>query len=1294
MAGNSVYKVGIVISADAAAVKPGVATAKAEIASIGTTAAETETRMQRLIATATGLHVGAANGNQRAWTGALAAEGLALDNLRAKYNPLFAVIQQYKAAQTEIRTAHAMGALSSDEMTAALQRQRQAALGAIDAIKGISAANAAVAAHSAEMERLRASLIPLYAAQQNYQAALEQISRAERLGAVSTSEATALRLREKESFEALTASMSTTQTKMQQLIAAATGLHVGAGDGNSRAWTGTLAAEGLALDNLRAKYNPLFAVIQQYKAAQTEIRTAHAMGALSSDEMTAALQRQRQAALGAIDAIKGRNAALAGGNAAATGNGAHNFAATNLMYQGQDVITQAIMGANPGVIGLVQGMQMAGGMTGMSLGQAGSSMVAAFTQLLSPVALASVAVTGLTAAAIQYFMTSENEADEASKSLEEHGALIRRLRDAYGEATIGAKEYADESKKILSQDTADSIKNNRTILEQSAKDMLAGITSVPASAFDGKTFLVGLAQSAYSELSQSLADGQPDVQSFVEKLIEIENHPAVPERIKELAKELRATASEGIEAQRALEKLLETQEKIANRASRNYGTAGTAFEADQSRRQLEMQREYEQTLAELNAKSPAEKAAVARQREENRFDPLESADTRNMRIDQAGTLAQVQAEKALADAKRDRVRSIDETVASQQLELSLIGRTISETEALRMQYQLTAQLKAEAAKNGVAVDQDELRLIEEKARAYGRLAEQIAATNAIREQDETIQQLQTELSLVGASDDARRRALATLEAEQRIRQLGINASSAEAQQIRERASAISEMTEQLRRQNEAWNKVRGSAENTIDSMVDGLVDGDISGALESVAKDITSTFLELSVKNPLKNALLGTSYGTLGDVGGLGGIVSKLFGGGDVSAIGGAGAVGSMSVQAGSVMVNGSVVGSAMSALGVDRMFSPANGNAANAAGGSDIQSQIWNFFAGKGLQSHQIAGIMGNINAESAFNPLAVGDGGNALGLFQHNDRASALLAAIGGQGNLGNVGSQLDFAWNELNTSERASLQRLLASTDVRGATSAFAGFERPRGWSLSNPEGADNYVGRLKGAEAALERFGNTTTTATQGLGTLGSGFDQFGRNLTNWFPAAPSGGGGMGGLLGGLFGGGLSSFGQSVFGSSAQFASAWQAGGVGLYSGGGYTGAGGVYEPRGIVHAGEVVWSQADVARHGGVSNVEAMRTGARMSGYASGGAVGVSALPYAANASRFVQREERMPSLQIINQTSTPITGEVQEGQDEGGRRQSRLIISDEMGAAAQQKGGGFQKAMSRQYGLRPRGIPR
>ena len=53
-------------------------------------------------------------------------------------------------------------------------------------------------------------------------------------------------------------------------------------------------------------------------------------------------------------------------------------------------------------------------------------------------------------------------------------------------------------------------------------------------------------------------------------------------------------------------------------------------------------------------------------------------------------------------------------------------------------------------------------------------------------------------------------------------------------------------------------------------------------------------------------------------------------------------------------------------------------------------------------------------------------------------------------------------------------------------------------------------------------------------------------------------------------------------------------------------GGYTGDGGKYEPAGVVHAGEYVFSQEDVRAAGGPAAMDSLRKGLR--GYASGGYV--------------------------------------------------------------------------------------
>ncbi|RPD90519.1 hypothetical protein EGK75_01095 [Neisseria weixii] len=96
--------------------------------------------------------------------------------------------------------------------------------------------------------------------------------------------------------------------------------------------------------------------------------------------------------------------------------------------------------------------------------------------------------------------------------------------------------------------------------------------------------------------------------------------------------------------------------------------------------------------------------------------------------------------------------------------------------------------------------------------------------------------------------------------------------------------------------------------------------------------------------------------------------------------------------------------------------------------------------------------------------------------------------------------------------------------------------------------------------------------------------------------------------LGGYLdGGVVGGGTGVGMDALFynGGMVGYASGGEVFGL-RGSFGGYTGAGGKYEPAGIVHRGEVVFSQRDVARHGGIEAVERLR----LKGYATGGAVGV------------------------------------------------------------------------------------
>lgn len=481
-----------------------------------------------------------------------------------------------------------------------------------------------------------------------------------------------------------------------------------------------------------------------------------------------------------------------------------------------------------------------------------------------------------------------------------------------------------------------------------------------------------------------------------------------------------------------------------------------------------------------------------------------------------------------------------------------------------------------------------------RARAI-READQ-AQTDFLRGQAESLQQMQLEIALIGQSAEVRSRVLALAKAEQDIQRLG--ASGREAEMIREGAVAHAEMARQLDEQVDAWRRVQSAGEQAIDGVLDALRGGDVTDAFAALLGEIEAGFFDLAVRNPLKNALLGTNLGTFDDVGGLGGIWGRLSGRQPVDEAGLVGAasmpVQTMAVNAATVVLSGNLAG--LGAAGVANLSMPPITAAGGGLSGSkDVQAQIWAFFSAKGLPPHQIAGIMGNVSAESAFNPLARGDNGQAFGLFQHNDRKQNLFDFIGGQQNLGDVQKQLEFAWHELMTTEIASYRRLLNSGDVRQATEAFVGFERPQGYTVQNPSGAMHFDRRLAAAEAAMGQFETTTIAAQQQLGQLGTGAAQLGSGLQGFGSSiagviqnagAQHGVGGMlvSGLLGGL----------------GQMAS------IPGFDRGGWTGPGAANDVAGVVHAGEFVFDAAATSRIG-VRQLETIRSGG-MRGYRDGGYV--------------------------------------------------------------------------------------
>lgn len=211
---------------------------------------------------------------------------------------------------------------------------------------GNSATEAGLAKIAAAVDQTNAMLAKLTAAAPTAAAAVSKLSTestkaSSAITGVGTSSAVAA-----VSVGKLAAEANTVAASIQRAVAAngqfaASNLQLASG-GAARAED--IQAYGAALDDIRAKYNPLFAVTRQYLVTKEEIRIANKLGAISEIEAATAVSRERQETLAAISVLKGHTSALQGHGAAA-GLGATQTMA--LVHATRSFTEQLLLGVSP-----------------------------------------------------------------------------------------------------------------------------------------------------------------------------------------------------------------------------------------------------------------------------------------------------------------------------------------------------------------------------------------------------------------------------------------------------------------------------------------------------------------------------------------------------------------------------------------------------------------------------------------------------------------------------------------------------------------------------------------------------------------------------------------------------------------------------------------------------------------------------------------------------------------------------------------------------------------------------------
>jgi hypothetical protein len=123
---------------------------------------------------------------------------------------------------------------------------------------------------------------------------------------------------------------------------------------------------------------------------------------------------------------------------------------------------------------------------------------------------------------------------------------------------------------------------------------------------------------------------------------------------------------------------------------------------------------------------------------------------------------------------------------------------------------------------------------------------------------------------------------------------------------------------------------------------------------------------------------------------------------------------------------------------------------------------QIRDYFVTKGLSKEQASGIVGNLMAESSLNPTAFGDNNTSFGLAQwHKERFTNLKNfASKFKQDHNAIGTQLEYLWHELNTSEKSALDALKQAKDPESAAKIFAHkFERMKTYNKKREHYAKN-------------------------------------------------------------------------------------------------------------------------------------------------------------------------------------------------------------------------------------------
>lgn len=384
----------------------------------------------------------------------------------------------------------------------------------------------------------------------------------------------------------------------------------------------------------------------------------------------------------------------------------------NLAAQLNDIGVQLAGGQSPFLIALQQGTQITQALgPGAGLRGTVAALGGAFTSILNPVSLATIAIIALGGEAIQYFATLFSEGEKSEETLKQQAQLIQQVADRWGAAVPALREYADEIKRtqeLASLDEGVKIINEKTLedVQTAINESRIALASLVADMQQAEEpEVVKAFQSAFEQFAEAANDGSlkiedvDRVQSAMAGAINSQGIPALSD-FKRLLDDLSSSA---LGAAGSVQKVQEAAAG-AKLTDANLPVLGTLPPLESVNGQL-----TGDTTAIQNARAEATQSQTQIEAAKNAKKSSRDNDSRS---------------KAIGDIEREKAAIVD-LIAQLEFEQSLIGMTSVER----------AQANALRRAGSAATD-------EQKAKIAQLVEQTYAERDALRANQEAMRELQ------------------------------------------------------------------------------------------------------------------------------------------------------------------------------------------------------------------------------------------------------------------------------------------------------------------------------------------------------------------------------------------------------------------------------------------------------------------------------------------------------------------------------------------------------------------------